>query len=180
MYRSVSVRIEGVLAAREREEISRTITSLGGRVVSLNVLPNSHRTYGLFALPGGYDASALARGVGACRVDDPALVVLEIFPENRSFLDPLTHALGGAGRPIGITDATRTENGLLLELDAARTPLSLLIDLVDTELEYARGRRIVSLLPLDDAVLTSAARDLLGDPAIDVSRLIETYTESLS
>ena len=177
MVRSVSVRIEGIFEERQREAASRAVTSLGGRAVSWHVCPELHRTYVLFALPDGYDASAFAAAAGAQRIDDPALVVLEVLPDESRRAESLARALGGAGRPLGIVDAVRTHRGILVELDAARTPLSLVIDVVDTELEFAPGRRIVPLLALDDAAMTAAARDLLGDPAIDVSRLIETYTE---
>lgn len=175
MVRSVSVRIEGALEERQREAVSRAVTSLGGRAVSWHVRPE--RTYALFALPDGYDACVFARAAGAQRVDDPALVVLEVIPDEPRRREALARALGGAGRPAGIVDAVRTHRGILVELDAARTPLSLVIDVVDTELELAPGRKIVPLLALDDAAMTAAARDILGDPAIDVSRLIETYTE---
>ena len=82
-------------------------------------------------------------------------------------------------RPAGIVEATRTAGGVLVELDVARTSLCLLVDVIDVELERAPGRRIIPVLPLDDVVLTAFARDVLGDPSIDVSRLIETYTEPL-
>jgi hypothetical protein len=177
MVRSVSVRIEGTFEERQQEAVSRAVTSLGGRAVSWHSCAELHRTYALFSLPDGYDASAFAAAAGAQRIDDPALVVLEIIPEEPRRAEALARALGGAGRPAGIVDAVRTHRGIVIELDAERTPLRFVIDVVDTELEFAPGRRIVPLLAFDDAVLTAAARDLLGDPAIDVSRLIETYSE---
>jgi hypothetical protein len=174
--RFVSVRIDDVLA--EREEISHAITSLRGEVVSWNPRPDLRRTYGLLAVPPECDAAALLRALHAhVRLNDPALVVLEVIPDRLRCLAALQHALGGAGRPVGIVDVVRTDNSLLLELDAACTPLSLVVDTIDVELEQAPGRRVVFLLPPDDAVLAGFARDLLNDPALDASRLIETYVE---
>jgi hypothetical protein len=100
-------------------------------------------------------------------------------PDHRRRLAALAHALGGPGRPAGVAEATLTEDSLVVELNTATTPLSLVLDLVDVELETAPGRRIVPLIPLTDATLAALARDLVGDPALDLSRLIETYTEPL-
>jgi hypothetical protein len=180
VYRSVSVRIDGILAVSEREAVSRAIAYPAGRLLSWSARPDIPRTYAMFVLPVGYDAVAIAGALPAgARVHDPALVVLEIVAEQRRCSQALEHALCGAGRLSGIVDTVRTGSGMLVELDCARTPLSLLIDLIDVELAHAPGRAIVPLLPIDDTVLAAMARDLLGDPALDVSRLIETYTEAL-
>jgi hypothetical protein len=180
MYRSVSVRIEGVLAEPRREELSRAVSSLGAREVSWRSRPDIARTYLSLALPQGYDATALARALDARRIDDPALLVLEVVPRDGARVDALVEALGGPGRLVGIVDAARTPDVVLMELDATRSSLCLAIDVIDAELEQAPGRRIIPVLPLDDTALAAAARDLLNDPAIDVSRLIETHAEAFA
>ncbi|HEY0799089.1 MAG TPA: hypothetical protein VGD50_08050 [Candidatus Baltobacteraceae bacterium] len=137
------------------------------------------RTYGLLELDEQADIRAIAHELRAARVDEPALVVLEITPDHGHRLGPLLGALGGSGKPAGIVEAIPCGRSLVLELDETKSPLSLVLDLVDIELQTAPGRRIVPLLPLSDRTLATLARDLLVDPALDITRIIETYTEPM-
>lgn len=149
-------------------------------LTSWNALPQLEREYALLALPAGAEAEAAARYLRAAGLQARSgLLVLEIVPLHAHRLEALQHALGGAGRPAGVVDAALTEKSLVLELNPSLTPLCLLVDLVDVELESAPGRRIRSLFALSDDVLTAFARDRLGDPRIDASRLIETYVAPL-
>jgi hypothetical protein len=68
---------------------------------------------------------------------------------------------------------------MVVEVDTARTSLALVVATIDAELQSAPGRRIVPLLPLGDAALVAFAGALLGEPSLDVSRLIETHLEPL-
>jgi len=179
--RSVSVCFDGVLAESEREAFSQGITSLGGHVSSWHDAVRYGRAYARLRLPATADLRAAASFARVRRVDEPSLVVLEIVPAcDARGSRALEHALLGPGRPSGVVEGTRVGDALLIELDASRTPLSLTVDLVEVELAAASDRRITPLLPLDDAVLTAFARDMLRDPAVDASRLIETYTEAWS
>jgi hypothetical protein len=177
--RSASVRIDGMLAEEEREAASQLMSSFGARLSSLRAHGTLGRSYGFLELDPACDLAALSGAFGNARFSEPPLAVLEVVPDHERRLAALAHALGGRGRPAGIVDAILTTHSLVLEVDVVKTALSLVLDIVDCELETAPGRRIVPLIPLTDATLAVLARDLINDPAIDLSRLIETYTEPL-
>ena len=94
-------------------------------------------------------------------------------------LEPLLACFSGPARPAGVVDARREDDAVVVEIDVARTPLALVLATIDAELEYAPGRTIETLQPLDDTTLTALGGALLGEPRIDVSRLIETHLEPL-
>ncbi|MBD5653822.1 MAG: hypothetical protein IAI50_01420, partial [Candidatus Eremiobacteraeota bacterium] len=54
-----------------------------------------------------------------------------------------------------------------------------IVALIDATLERSSGRTIEALAPLDDETLCAFASDLLGEPDLDASRLIETYLEPM-
>jgi hypothetical protein len=177
--RSASVRIDGVLAEEERAAASQRMTSFGAHLSSVCPHASTGRTYGLLTFADGTEVAALAGALGDARLHEPPLAIVEIVPDQKRRLAALSHALGGPGRPAGVVDAQVTADSLLLEVDASKTPLSLILDIIDCELETAPGRRIVPLIPLNDEMLAALARDLINDPAFDSSRLIETYTEPM-
>ena len=179
MNRSASVRIDGVLAEEEREAASQRMTSFGAHLSFSRAHAAARRTYGFLSLADGADLTALAQALGNAQLHEPPLAIVEIVPDHPRRLPALTHALGGPGCPAGIVDARTTANSLVLEVDANKTPLSLVLDIVDCELETAPGRRIIPLIPFTGEMLAALARDLINDPALDASRLIETYTEPL-
>ncbi len=177
MQRVVSARIDGLLAERELETVFRALSAHGGRLIAVHSHAELRRTYLALALPEAVDVETVGREIGAVRVDSPALAVWEIVPAHTERLAALEHALGGPGRPLGVVEATRTAHSLIVAFDGTRTAPILVLDIVDVELEPAPGRRILPLLPWDDDLLTAFARDRLGDPALDRSRLIESYIE---
>jgi hypothetical protein len=71
------------------------------------------------------------------------------------------------------------EGGFVLEVDPRTTPLRLIVDLVDVELERRPGRTITPLVALDDDALAGLAAAVLATPEIDRSRVLETYVEPL-
>ncbi len=113
------------------------------------------------------------------RVDEPALLVLDVTPRDPACIPALLHALGGPGRPAGVVEARAGGDSVTLGVDESISSLRLIVDLVDAELERSPGRRIVPLFGLGDDSLTAFAAATLHAPEIDVSRLIETHTEPL-
>ena len=123
----------------------------------------------------GAAARTLASAVAVVTSWSHVPVALRVVPDAPRMLEPLLACLSGPGRPTGIVDARRDDDAVVVEIDAARTPLALVLAIVDTELERAPGRTIEALQPLDDATLTALAGALLGEPRVDASRLIETH-----
>ncbi len=178
MIRFASVRYDGVLGPRERDETVRSLGSTGADVTSWNVAGG--RTYSRVRLEPAGETAALAFLRRDARVDVPALAVLRVEPLWPSTLPALFDALGGPGRPAGVVDVRPDgDSALIVELDCRTTAPALLLALIDVELRAAPGRRIVPLLPFDDDVLATFAGAMLHEPNLDRSRLIETYLEPL-
>ncbi len=178
MIRFASVRYDGVLGPRERDEVVRSLRSTGADVTSWNAAAG--RTYSRVRLQSDGEAEALALLRRDARVDVPPLAVLRVEPLWPSALPALFAALAGPGRPAGVVDArTDGARALIVELDCATTSPALLLALIDVELRPAPGRRIVPLFAFDDDVLAAFAGAILREPDLDASRLIETYLEPL-
>jgi len=177
LERSASARFESVLAPSERAAAVTALDSAGAKVTSWGVAGAS-RTYARLRLTATTDVERVRAAIDA-RIDEPALTVLQVVPRESERLPALLEALAGAGRPAGIVEAGICDGGLCVELDERATPLRFLVDIIDVELAPAPGRRIVALLPLDDASLTAFASATLAAPEIDGSRLVERYVEPL-
>lgn len=92
----------------------------------------------------------------------------------------IADALGGPAGLAGVIDARALSSGVLIELDPRITPLEVVVDLVNVELAAEPGRTIGPLLGLDDETLARFAGAVLATPALDRSRLVETYAEPLA
>jgi hypothetical protein len=178
VIRFASVRYDGVLGPRERDDTVRSLRSTGADVTSWNVAGG--RTYSRVRLESAGEAAALALLRRDARVDVPALAVLRIEPLWPHTLPALFDALGGPGGPAGVVDVRPDgASALVVELECRTTAPALLIALIDVELRAAPGRRIVPLIAFDDDVLAAFAGAMLHEPSLDSSRLIETYLEPL-
>ena len=175
--RSASIRFDRVLAQGERAVAVRALNSCGAKATSWAVA-RSGRSYAVAKLTTECDVNALREQLGA-RVDEPPLLVLDVVPDDPERVPALAHALGGAGRPAGVVDAKPSGDALTVELNEATTPLRLIIDVIDAELERSPGRRITPLFRLEDATVTALAAASLRAPEIGVVRLVETYTDPL-
>jgi hypothetical protein len=178
LERSLSVRFDSVLGDDERGALVAVLTSHAARLASWMPLPDSGRTYGFVRYGGVSPAAALREGWPAATVDDPSAVVLDIGPLAPPELQRVANALAGPGGPAGVRDAVVRGDVVTVELDAAITPLALVVDVVAVE---TRGTppAIRPVLPLSDRVLAAFAGDALGAGALDERRLIETFSEPL-
>jgi len=86
-------------------------------------------------------------------------IALAVFPSRVEALPGLLHALGGPGRPAGVSDAHLCDGGgIIVEWDPAQTAVRLVIGLIDIELRrYGATRRIELLRPLPLDQLTEIA-----------------------
>jgi hypothetical protein len=178
LNRLASVRFDRVLADAERGEAARVIASAGAKATSWSGQPAASRTYGLLTLAPQTDAQRLGAALQA-RVVEPPLLVLSVELRESGELEGLREALGGPGGPAGVVDCCLAGGALLVELDEAVTPLSLLVELIDVVLRGSSGRSIVPLFGLSDDTLAAFAAATLGEPALDASRLIEAWLDRL-
>jgi hypothetical protein len=168
-----------VLGDGERGELSTALSCHAGRLASWTPYGPAGRTYALVEYSGASPQAALRERYPLARVDEPPLVVLEVAPDRPAAGSDLAACLAGAGGPVGIIAARQAGEAVVVELDDGRTPLSLVIDLIDAELAASPGRRITPLIALTDGTLSAFAGALLAEPALDPTRLIETYVEPL-
>jgi hypothetical protein len=174
---SATARFDRVLTHSERAAAVRALDSVGAKVASW-ATSRSGRTYALLEIANDASIDSIRAAIEA-RIDAPPSVVLDVVPRDRDRVDALTKALSGAGAPAGVNDVRSSGDALTLELDDAVTPLRLIVDVIDAELEPSPGRQIVPLFPLSDATATAFAAATLRAPEIDVTRLLETYSEPL-
>jgi len=172
VQRFASVRFDGVLAATERDDLMRVLRSAGATVTSWNAC-GAH-TYATATLGPGATAESVGSSARA-HVVSPPLAILRIAPDAPRTLAALEHALGGVGRPAGITECRRIDAALVIECDPRVTGLATLVALVDVELAHAPGRTIEPLVGLDDETLVAFAAALLAEPDLDAARLIEPH-----
>ena len=175
MKRFASVRYDTVLAPSERETVTRTLRSAGAEVSSWTSAAG--RTYASMSFEA--EAALASAAQSAARVDAPSLVVLRITPDAPRRRSALLDALGGPGRFAGIIDARADDQAVIVELDARKTPLALVVAAIDLELRTAPGRTIEPLVVLEDATLAAFASALLCEPKLDDARLIEPFVDAL-
>jgi hypothetical protein len=177
--RFAAVRFVGALAANEREAVSRSLGSFGASATSWNVAAG--HTY------ASIESTSIAFGDGSLRerlrlahpsaeLSVPPVTVLRVRAGRAAAR--LAHALAGPGRPLGIVASFADDDALVVEIDVRITPLSTIMAAIDAATP-GEPPRIDAILPLDDEPLAEIAGALLGDPAIDATRLIETWLEPL-
>jgi hypothetical protein len=177
--RYASLRFEASIGPSDFDEIVRALSADGVAVASLNVA--AERAYAALAIPLEYDVATVARTLASAlpgaRVDEPPLVVLDVRTETAADAERVRDAVGGPGGISGAVTRAAGERSTIVEIDETRTPLALVLDVIDIELR-GRARRIVPMLPLDDRTLTRFASARLGEPDLDRSRLIETHLDA--
>jgi len=94
-----------------------------------------------------------------------------------SLPDPLARAnvqaaFTGDGRPLGVLTCECADDTLRMVFDDAITPAELIDDLIAIESVFVPAR---VQGPLDRATAARIAARGLGEPDLDVSRIIETY-----
>lgn len=174
---SATARFDRVLTHSERAAAVRALDSAGAKVPSW-ATSRSGRTYALLDIAGDAAIDAVRRAIEAHVVTPPS-VVLDVVPRDRERVEHVMRALSGAGAPTGVSDARSSGDALTVEFDDAVTPLRLIVDVIDAELEPSPGRQIVPLFPLNDVTATAFVAATLRAPEIDVTRLLETHSEPL-
>jgi hypothetical protein len=82
--------------------------------------------------------------------------------------------LNGPGRPAGILACSPCPGGLVVEWDPARTGASVVLGLVDVELQrFGSGRVCELLAPLSPELAAKLAAEGLAAPEIEPKRILE-------
>lgn len=135
------------------------------------------RTYGLVEGADAACASALREATRAVVLDRP-VIALAITPGAPEALPPILNALGGPGRPAGVLGCESHAGSVVVEWDLDVTPLDVILNAVDVEIDRFRARRVNALLtPLPLAWWTRIAAIGLHSPDITAQRVLEEQLE---
>jgi hypothetical protein len=170
---AVLLRFARTLSREERNAFDSVLLAAGACAAHWAALEGASLT--LASTSGDPDAIAAALPEGCSERCRGCLLAIE--PEQPEALGRLLAALGGAARPAGVREAIVTDGSLVVLWDDARSPLSLLLDIVDVETDARRTIRL--LLPLSDDSLARLGAALLGLQDFDAGRFIETHLAKL-
>ncbi|HTZ54834.1 MAG TPA: hypothetical protein VMB20_07190 [Candidatus Acidoferrum sp.] len=135
------------------------------------------RMYGLVEGASPACISTLREATVATVYDRP-VIALAVFPSVAEALPQLLRALGGPGRPDGVHACDRCEGGMIVEWDLDATPLDVIMNLIDIEIDRFHARRVNVLLnPLPLAWWTTIAASGLRAPEITPERVLEEQLE---
>jgi hypothetical protein len=160
------------LDADLRAAIDAGIAMCGG-IAHWRVSPDVDRAYALLEFPGDADTPAIE--TDASFTESAPIIALAVYPAVAEALPSLIEVLDGPGRPSGVIGCRASGGAAVLEWDLDRTPATLVLDLIDTELDrFHSGRRIELLTPLTETWLAKIAADGLHCPEIASDRILET------
>jgi len=158
--------LTGVCAERvcdrgQRDAIAALCERSGGALRAWRVAPSYSRTFAVVA--GAFDERAAAELLGCELVlDRPPALYVALEPRDDGGLAAVEAALAGRGAPAGVS-ARRHGRALVLRLNADRTPVTLVRELVDIELApRGIGCAFRLLSPVDLPTVARLAADGLG------------------
>jgi hypothetical protein len=155
-----------------RSEIDAAIVARGG-VACWRNSPGVDRAYALIEFPDDVDLAGLVPDA-TLAIGAPT-IALAVSPSVVEALPVLVDALGGPGRPSGVTDCALSGGAAIVEWDLERTPAALILDMIDAELDrFHSGRTTELLTPLSEDWLARIAAEGLACPDIAPDRILET------
>jgi hypothetical protein len=162
----------GVPDTGEMQHMHAAAASRGGSI-EWGLHPHFGRAY---ALINGEHAECFGAMRDECRavVFKTPVIALAVFPSVAEALPSIVEALTGPGRPGGIIACDRLDHGVVIEWDLDRTAASVVLGLIDTELDRFHAGRVNMLLsPLPLEWWTRIASEGLRAPEIAPDRVIE-------
>lgn len=156
----------------QRAAIEAAVLALGGAAI-WRTRKSAERSYALLEFPEPSGANAIGPFPSAT-VYDGSIIAMAVFPEVTEALPKLLDALAGPGRPSGILACRPCPGGVVVEWDPARTRASVVLALVDVELQrFGSGRVSEVLAPLSPEVAAKLAAEGLAAPEIEPKRILE-------
>jgi hypothetical protein len=160
----------------ELRAVERAVHDCGARVTWQHATA-CKRMYGLVEGATPACISELREATVATVYDRP-VIALAVFPSVAEALPPLLHALGGPGRPSGVVACDRCDGGAIVEWDLDISPLDVIMNLIDIEIDRYHARRTNALLtPLPLRWWTTIAANGLRAPDITPERVLEEQLE---
>ncbi len=162
--------------ASDIEAVRSIIAGHGARMQWVDS-PEYDRTYALIEPSSSACIADLREKTRATVLDTP-IVAMVVVPSIGEAVPLLLQALGGDGRPSGVTLCEPCGDGVLVEWNLDETPFDVVISLVDIEIDRFRAARINALLaPLPLSWWTRIAAAGLRAPEITADRVLEEQLE---
>jgi hypothetical protein len=164
------------MSSNELAGLERVVREQGA-TIALRSNARVKRTYGLLDAgePATVDAVCAA---ASATVYDGAIIALAVYPAPAEALPALLDALGGPGRPSGILECAPCQDGLVVEWDPGRASATVIMTLVDVELQRFAATRTAELLtPLPETVVTQICAEGLAAPEMSPERILETLVD---
>lgn len=159
----------------ERAAVERIAQRCGGRT-SWSAHPRFKRAYALVEDADAGDVHGAASGA----VLETAIIALAVLPNVPEALPHLQDALGGPGRPDGVTACDVEDSALIVEWNLDRTGTAVVLGLIDVELRRFGAGRVTELLsPLPLAWWTRIAAEGLRAPQIAPDRVLDALLETV-
>lgn len=159
-----------------RAAIDRAVREAGGSI-RWRTSETAGRSYALLEVPERADGDAIRIATEGAPYDR-AVIALAVFPAVPEALPYVIEAVAGSGRPEGVLAAHPCARGVVVEWDPERTRASVVVGLVDVELQrFASGRTADVLSPLPPAIVAKLAADGLEAPQIEPTRILELRTD---
>ncbi|MGZ3498783.1 MAG: hypothetical protein ACXWNK_09330 [Vulcanimicrobiaceae bacterium] len=171
---SRTLRVDEMLDDEQRISVAAALRGAGASVRFGP--PNAFaRTYALVEAGDEIVPETVERCTAHGRLYDEAIIAVAIEPMPADALLALEDALGGGGRPAGITACDRAGSALIVELRPTVMPFALLAASIEVELRRFGGYRTTQLLsPLPVEVTAAIAADGLQAAEIAPDRILET------
>ena len=165
-------------AVPDANEIARIddLVQRHGAKIEWTLAPDFERAYAL--IEGSFPFSLPVEASSACHAFDSAIIALAVCPSVPEALPKLQEALGGRGRPSGVSSCETIGTSVVVEWNLDETPARVVLELIDVELaRYQSARKNQLLSPLPLAWWTQIAADGLSAPEIAPNRVLEALIE---
>jgi hypothetical protein len=172
----LTISVAGALDPARKAEIDEAVARRGG-TIAWRTHSAVNRSYASVASASPIGVSDVPPAAGDV-VYNGAIIALALFPTVPEALPLLIEALQGSGRPEGVLACQAVPGGLVVEWNPQRSPVELVLGVVDLELRrFAGGRTAELLSPLPAEVVAAVAASGLQTPQITTQRILELIAD---
>lgn len=168
----LTISVAGTLHPAHKAEIDEAVGRRGASI-AWRTHAIANRSYASISAPSSIAVADIPSAPGDT-IYEGAIIALALFPTVPEALPTLVEALSGPGCPASLLGCHALAGGVVVEWDPQRTPVEVLLGIVDVELRrFSSGRTAELLSPLPPEVVAAVAARGLQTPQITTSRILE-------